>query len=63
MQYSVRSIFRPHICGEAVDFDDTGDRIITGAYMKEDPLQVNFNELSCFECWYLDLELWDWKSN
>jgi hypothetical protein len=36
----VRSIYRPHICGEAVDFDDTGDRILTGAYLKENPLQI-----------------------
>lgn len=37
---SIRSIYGPHICGESVDFDETGDRVLTGAYDKKNNLQV-----------------------
>ena len=37
---SIRSIYGPHICGESVDIDDTGERILTGAYDKKNALQV-----------------------
>ncbi|RKO83709.1 hypothetical protein BDK51DRAFT_25550, partial [Blyttiomyces helicus] len=37
---SVRSLYGPHICGDALDFDAAGEKILTGAYMKEDPLQL-----------------------
>ncbi|KAI8923733.1 quinon protein alcohol dehydrogenase-like superfamily [Entophlyctis helioformis] len=40
VNYSVRSIYGPHICGDSIDFDDTGDRVLTGSYSKDDPLQL-----------------------
>ncbi|KAI8853417.1 WD40-repeat-containing domain protein [Chytridium lagenaria] len=41
--HSVRSIFGPHICGDAVDLDDTGDKIVTGSYSKDNQIQVNLH--------------------
>ncbi|KAJ3037998.1 hypothetical protein HK097_003314 [Rhizophlyctis rosea] len=37
---SIRSIYRPFICGDSLDFDSSGDRILSGSYLKEDPLQI-----------------------
>lgn len=37
---SVRSLYGPHICGDSIDFDLTGELLLTGSYRKEDPLQV-----------------------
>ncbi|RKP19129.1 LNS2-domain-containing protein, partial [Rozella allomycis CSF55] len=39
-QCSIRSIYGPHICGEGVDFTDNGEKIITGSYLKDQPLQI-----------------------
>ncbi|KAI9205647.1 quinon protein alcohol dehydrogenase-like superfamily [Polychytrium aggregatum] len=40
IQRSVRSIYGPHICADSIDFDDSGDRILTGSYSKENPIQI-----------------------
>ena len=37
---SIRSIYGPHICGDSIDFDDSGQHLLTGSYAKQDPLQV-----------------------
>ncbi|KAL7749509.1 hypothetical protein RI367_005064 [Sorochytrium milnesiophthora] len=37
---SEKSIFGPYICGEAVDFNDGGDKILTGSYKKGQSLAV-----------------------
>lgn len=37
---SIRRIFGPHICGEALDFHPSGHQILTGSYTKRDNLQV-----------------------
>ncbi|KAL2918545.1 hypothetical protein HK105_201946 [Polyrhizophydium stewartii] len=37
---AVRSFFGPHICGDSLDFDDTGSVLLTGSYSKDDPLQI-----------------------
>ena len=39
-QNSVQSFYGPHICGDALDFDDAGDRILSGSYANQDTLQV-----------------------
>jgi WD40 repeat protein len=36
----VRTIFGPHICGDAIDFDITGTKILTGSYKRDHNLQV-----------------------
>eukprot|EP00899_Mesostigma_viride_P013180 jgi/Mesvir1/21863/Mv04240-RA.1 len=36
--YSVRSIFGPHICGDALDV--RGNTVLTGSWRREDPLQL-----------------------
>jgi COMPASS component SWD3 len=40
---SIRSIFSPHICGDALDFDSTGERLLTGSYRRGNTLQVNLH--------------------
>ena len=40
LKKSIRSIYGPHICGDAIDLDDEGNRILTGSYKSESPLQV-----------------------
>jgi len=40
VKYSVASIYGPHICGDALDINNEGDCIITGAYSKDTPLQL-----------------------
>ncbi|KAJ3327678.1 hypothetical protein HDU76_011345, partial [Blyttiomyces sp. JEL0837] len=40
VQHSIRSIYGPHICGDSIDFDDSGDKILTGSFSKEDQLQI-----------------------
>lgn len=37
---SVRSFFGPHICGESLDIDDTGKKIITGSWREYKQLQL-----------------------
>jgi len=39
VNYSIRSIYGPHICGDALDINDEGDCIMSGSYSKETPLQ------------------------
>ncbi|KAJ3107189.1 hypothetical protein HDU97_004609 [Phlyctochytrium planicorne] len=38
--HSIRSIYGPHICGDSLDIDDTGERILTGSYARENQLQI-----------------------
>ncbi|KAI9343767.1 WD40-repeat-containing domain protein [Zopfochytrium polystomum] len=38
--HSVRSIHGPHVCGDAVDIDDAGDRILSASFAKSDQLQL-----------------------
>ena len=40
MSRSVRSFFGPHICGDAIDFSDDGQKVLTGSYSKENQLQI-----------------------
>ncbi|KAJ3190618.1 hypothetical protein HK101_008535 [Irineochytrium annulatum] len=40
VEHSIRSIYGPHVCGDAIDFDDDGSRILTGGFQKEDQLQI-----------------------
>lgn len=37
---SVRSIYGPHICGDALDIDCTGKQILTGSWRPNDALQL-----------------------
>ncbi|KAJ1562091.1 hypothetical protein HK096_002127 [Nowakowskiella sp. JEL0078] len=39
-RHAMKSIYGPHICGDSLDFDDTGDRIVTGSYSREDQIQI-----------------------
>ncbi|KAG4106911.1 WD40 repeat-like protein [Neocallimastix lanati (nom. inval.)] len=44
VKYSVRSIYGPHICGDALDINNEGNSILSGSYSKESPLQIwDFN--------------------
>ncbi|KAJ3260471.1 hypothetical protein HK103_000613 [Boothiomyces macroporosus] len=36
----VRSIFGPHICGDAIDFNDSGSTILTGSYTRDQSIQL-----------------------
>ncbi|KAJ3043956.1 hypothetical protein HDV00_003483 [Rhizophlyctis rosea] len=38
--HSIRSIYRPFICGDALDFSEDGTQILSGAYLRDDPLQI-----------------------
>lgn len=38
---AVRSIYGPHVCGEAIDIDDFGKTILTGSYTNNNALQVS----------------------
>jgi len=40
VKYSVRSIYGPHICGNSLDINNEGDTILTGAYSKDNQLQL-----------------------
>lgn len=37
---SFKSIYGPHICGDSIDFEDSGEKFLTGSYSKETPLQL-----------------------
>ncbi|KAI9136646.1 WD40-repeat-containing domain protein [Paraphysoderma sedebokerense] len=37
---SIRSIYKPHVCGDSIDFDESGEKILTGEYSKEQPLNI-----------------------
>ena len=37
---SVRSIYGPYLCGESLDIDDDGEKIVTGSFRNKDQLQV-----------------------
>ena len=37
---SVKSIFGPHVCGESIDFNHDGTKIITGSHSNNDVLHV-----------------------
>ncbi|KAJ3129416.1 hypothetical protein HK098_001517 [Nowakowskiella sp. JEL0407] len=39
-KHSMRSFYGPHICGDSLDFDDTGEKILTGGYSREDQIQI-----------------------
>jgi COMPASS component SWD3 len=36
----IRTIFGPHICGDSLDFDHSGTKLLTGSYSKDNNLQV-----------------------
>ncbi|KAJ2999897.1 hypothetical protein HDV02_001416 [Globomyces sp. JEL0801] len=36
-----RRLFGPHICGDAIDFNDSGSTIATGSYAKDNSLQYS----------------------
>ncbi|KAG4104036.1 WD40 repeat-like protein [Neocallimastix lanati (nom. inval.)] len=40
VKYSVRSFYGPHTCGDSMDINNEGDYILTGAYSKENSLQI-----------------------
>jgi WD40 repeat protein len=40
LQHSVRSIYGPHICGDSLDFTDNGEKIMSGAFSKEEQVKV-----------------------
>ncbi|TPX32652.1 hypothetical protein SmJEL517_g04282 [Synchytrium microbalum] len=40
LQSSVRSIFGPHLCGDALDLTDDGTTIVTGSYRRTEALQL-----------------------
>jgi hypothetical protein len=40
MSHSFRSIYEPHICGDALDFTDNGDTLLSGAYDKHKQLST-----------------------
>ncbi|KAJ3396179.1 hypothetical protein HDU92_003851 [Lobulomyces angularis] len=37
---SIRSIFSPHVCGDSIDIDFSGNFLLTGSYRKHDSIQV-----------------------
>nr|XP_032800934.1 protein will die slowly-like [Petromyzon marinus] len=41
MPHSVRSLYGPHICGEALHFDSSGSTILSGSWRKRQALQVS----------------------
>ncbi|KAI8819473.1 WD40-repeat-containing domain protein [Fimicolochytrium jonesii] len=44
-QKSIRSIYGPHICGDALDLLPNSDLLLTGSYRKDSPLQLwSFDE-------------------
>ncbi|KAJ8322879.1 hypothetical protein QVD99_007434 [Batrachochytrium dendrobatidis] len=40
MRTSVKSFFGPHVCGDAIDFNEDGSLIVVGAYVKDNPLTI-----------------------
>eukprot|EP00842_Homolaphlyctis_polyrhiza_P005048 jgi/Hompol1/5544/HPOL_004524-RA len=40
VNYAVRSIYGPHICGDSIDFNESGSHLLSGSYVKDDPLQL-----------------------
>jgi WD40 repeat protein len=39
-EMSVTSIYGPHVCGDSLDFDDSGKFLLAGSYTRTDPLQM-----------------------
>ncbi len=37
---SIKSIYSPHICGDAIDIDFSGEKLLTGSYRRDDAIQV-----------------------
>ncbi|KAI8902854.1 WD40-repeat-containing domain protein [Globomyces pollinis-pini] len=40
LERQIQRLFGPHICGDAIDFNDSGSTIATGSYAKDNSLQL-----------------------